>query len=63
MIGSNHENDLIGLLETLKDATESQLVMNYDYYHFFHVEAHVDDNTEPLRTQSHPTTPLVLYNH
>ncbi len=29
MIGNNHENDLTTLLETLKDTTESQWVINF----------------------------------
>ncbi len=29
MIGNNPERDLISLFETLKDATESQRVMNF----------------------------------
>ncbi len=32
MIGNNHENDLISLLETLKDTTGSQWVMNIHIY-------------------------------
>ncbi len=36
MIGKNHENDLISLLETLKGATESQGVINLS--HIFPVQ-------------------------
>ncbi len=32
MIGNDHEKDLFSLLETLKDAMESQLVMNLLIY-------------------------------
>ncbi len=33
MIGNNHKKDFICLLETLKGATESQLVKNKQHHH------------------------------